>query len=219
MSKNKLFVVGVMALIIIGLYLVFSVVPDHGHHEHGIMSKIQHNSLDSLPFERNRESDYMETVQHSSVDSIHNFKVGARAHQLTSFPCTSCHTKSIDHMKKDHLPGKKKAHWDVKLVHAGEDAMNCQTCHNSDSPDQLKSLTGNDISFDKAFVLCGQCHSTQFKEWEGGAHGKRMTGWKSERVSTSCVGCHNPHQPAFEKRWPSRYNTKSLVKESDAKSH
>ncbi len=133
------------------------------------------------------------------------FLVPSRIQEMTKFPCSNCHTKPIEQLKK--LSSEKKAHWDIQLDHANPVSMNCMTCHDMDKPDELSSLTKTSISFDHSYQQCAQCHSSQAKDWEGGAHGKRLKGWLPPRVSQTCVGCHNPHKPAFEKRWPSRYNT------------
>jgi nitrate/TMAO reductase-like tetraheme cytochrome c subunit len=61
-----------------------------------------------------------------------------------------------------------------------------------------------------SYQLCAQCHNSQVKDWVGGAHGKNLSGWKSARVSKLCVECHNPHSPALDKRWPSRYNSQMV---------
>lgn len=136
------------------------------------------------------------------------FLVPSRIQQITKFPCSNCHTKPIDQLKK--LNKGVSAHWDIELKHAQPVAMNCMTCHNMDNPDELTSLTNTGISFDHSYQQCSQCHSSQFKDWDGGAHGKRLRGWLPPRISQTCTGCHNPHKPAFEKRWPSRLNTERI---------
>ena len=57
---------------------------------------------------------------------------------------------------------------------------------------------------------CKECHQQEFKDWKGGAHGKQLGGWAPPRVSNTCVNCHNPHNPYFEKRWPVRFNTQKV---------
>ncbi|MEP1921825.1 MAG: hypothetical protein ABJJ43_02235 [Ekhidna sp.] len=140
------------------------------------------------------------------------FLVPSRIQEMTKFPCSNCHTKPVEQLEK--LNEGKGAHWDIQLTHANPVSMNCMTCHNMDKPDELTSLTKTSISFDHSYQQCSQCHSTQSKDWEGGAHGKRLKGWVPPRVSQTCVGCHNPHKPSFEKRWPSRLNTEKVKAEN-----
>ena len=109
-----------------------------------------------------------------------------------------------------HSAGLKKAHWDITLNHANQEAMNCVTCHNGDNMDNLKSLTTHTIDFNKSYKLCSQCHQKEYKDWIGGAHGKRIESWAPPRVSMTCVNCHNPHSPSFDTKWPARFNTQKV---------
>lgn len=74
--------------------------------------------------------------------------------------------------------------------------------------DELVTLTGNQLDFNNSYKLCSQCHSPQFEDWKGGAHGKKVAGWAPPRASMTCVNCHNPHDPGFKTKWPARFNTK-----------
>jgi hypothetical protein len=126
-----------------------------------------------------------------------DFEVEPRTPSMTKYPCTSCH-------KRDVSGAPKNPHWTIKLKHASESEMNCATCHGSARMETLVSLTGRAIDFNDSWKLCGQCHATQRKDWEAGAHGKRVSGWDRPRVIRSCTGCHDPHAPALEKRLPAR---------------
>ena len=137
----------------------------------------------------------------------HAFLIPDRKGQIKLYKCTECHSKPLRQLKGKEL---KKAHWDITLKHANSNTMNCVTCHNSANMDNLKSLTGNDIDFNKSYQLCSQCHSSQFEDWKGGAHGKRIGGWAPPRASMTCVNCHNPHDPGFASKWPERYNTQKV---------
>lgn len=140
------------------------------------------------------------------------FFIPERKGQIKSFECTECHSKSLSKMQ--NIEGAKKAHWNIKLNHAGGETMNCQTCHNGNDMNHLRTVTDQPVDFNLSYKLCSQCHSQQFKDWKGGAHGKRLGGWAPPRVSNTCVNCHNPHDPHFETRWPARFNTQK-VKERD----
>ena len=136
-------------------------------------------------------------------------RIPERKSQITSYNCTECHTQSIEKLKQDQV-GEKAAHWNIKLAHAGAEIMNCATCHTSNNMDNLHSLTNSEIDFNYSYKLCSQCHQQEFKDWKGGAHGKQLGGWAPPRLSNTCVNCHNPHKPAFEKRWPVRFNTQKV---------
>lgn len=147
----------------------------------------------------------------------HTFLIPERKGKIKSFACIECHSKPLDQMQNS-IDGKK-AHWDIKVMHANSNTMNCITCHNGKDMNTLTSLTGNKIDFDKSYQLCSQCHTNQFEDWKGGAHGKKISGWAPPRASMTCVNCHNPHNPGFEKRWPARYNTQTVKDRKDELEH
>ncbi len=142
------------------------------------------------------------------IEDEHTFLIPERKSQIKSYACTECHSKPLIEMQNNE--DVKKAHWDIKLAHADLNTMNCITCHNGEDMNNLKSLTGNSIDFDRSYKLCSQCHTKQFDDWKGGAHGKKIAGWTPPRASLTCVNCHNPHKPGFESRWPVRFNTQKV---------
>jgi hypothetical protein len=125
------------------------------------------------------------------------FQVRSREAAITKFPCQKCHRESLE-----RVATPRKAHWDVELRHASESVMACSTCHLGSDLNSLRTLAGTPVSFDRSDRLCAQCHSRQATDWAGGAHGKRVGGWAPPRVVQTCVECHNPHAPAWDKRWP-----------------
>lgn len=135
------------------------------------------------------------------------FLIPDRKGEIKSYKCTECHTKPLNEMKGVDI---KRAHWNIKLNHASSNTMNCITCHNGSNPDNLKSITGHSIDFNKSYKLCSQCHQKQYKDWTGGAHGKRIASWAPPRASFTCVNCHNPHKPSISKKWPARFNTQKI---------
>lgn len=133
------------------------------------------------------------------VETGLGFEVAARAPRIDRFPCGRCHDRPVEQMKR----GPKAAHWEVSVRHAPEGVMSCDSCHATrGDTDTLRSLRGEPIAFNHSYKLCAQCHSRQAKDWAGGAHGKRLGGWAPPRVVEACTGCHNPHSPAFQTRWP-----------------
>lgn len=141
------------------------------------------------------------------------FEVLARSNRIEKAPCTRCHSLPLRQMK----PVTPAAHWNVTVRHAKAETMNCQTCHADPNTGELRLLQGAAIGFDHAYKLCGQCHSAQEKDWAGGAHGKRAGGWAPPRVSLSCAGCHNPHAPAFDRRWPARAGRPEPIDSGESK--
>ncbi|MCW5964789.1 MAG: hypothetical protein KIT83_12175 [Bryobacterales bacterium] len=130
------------------------------------------------------------------------FNTVARQGHLETYPCSQCHDKPLAGMLALRKKDQPNSHWQIVQKHAPEHAMSCQTCHGAGDQDKLVTLTGQAVSMDAPFQVCAQCHSTQVNDWAGGAHGKRLGGWAPPRVVENCTGCHNPHAPAFESRWP-----------------
>jgi len=201
----------IVLFIFLGVYIFGTTCfpdPHHAEHKAHLMEVLkEHQSM----IDYAHQNDFLDTTflqkVHAEVPEVSDFFTEKRKTGLTSFPCANCHNQSMATLQVNQKPDTKKAHWGIELVHANAAAMNCETCHSYQSMNQLKSLTGQMIDLDESFKLCGQCHSTQYKDWQGGAHGKQLNGWKPPRVATTCVSCHNPHQPAFPKRFPARLNT------------
>lgn len=190
------------------LAVVFTSCKNHENEYHSVMDKIEAESKNYHGTSISSEIYLgdLETIQITEGDQT--FLIPERKSQIKSYACTECHTKPLDQMQ--NTTAGKKAHWDIKLNHANEKIMNCITCHDGNNMDNLKSLTGSTIDFNNSYNLCSQCHSKQFDDWKGGAHGKNISGWAPPRASLACVNCHNPHKPHFETRWPARFNTQKV---------
>lgn len=159
----------------------------------------------SLQLHQDLENVYGKVNLTEMPDSDSQFFIPSRKEKIVGFSCVECHTKPLEALKTEKQG--KSAHWDIQLIHSRPDVLNCATCHNMERPNFLSSQTKKLIDYNQSYQLCAQCHSTQYNDWQGGAHGKRVEQWASPRLSLSCVECHNPHQPAIKKRWPSRLNT------------
>ncbi len=188
--------------------LVFSACKHSESEYHNITDKIEAESKRYHGTSISSESLLEEIHTLQITEGEHTFLIPERKGQIRSYACTECHSIPLSELQKEG--DVKKAHWDIKLVHADVNTMNCITCHNGNAMDDLQSLTGNSIDFNRSDKLCSQCHTRQFEDWKGGAHGKKVAGWAPPRASMTCVNCHNPHNPGFKSRWPSRYNTQKV---------
>ena len=177
------------------------------HEYHSVTDKIEAESKNYHGVSVTSEL-YFDNIEMIEIsEDGQSFLIPDRKGQITSYACTECHSKPLDQMQSVDL---KKAHWDISVVHADVNTMNCVSCHNPENMDNLKSLTGNNIDFNASYKLCSQCHTKEFQDWKGGAHGKQIGGWAPPRASMTCVNCHNPHDPAFETKWPARFNTQTI---------
>jgi len=205
---NKYKYILLLGCILILISLLFSCKSHHEDEYHNIVDKIEAKSTLYNGTSISSEA-YIEPNTIEITEGEHTFLIPERKSQITSYACTECHAKPLGELQDSTK--YKKAHWNIKLKHANAHTMNCLTCHNSADMDNLKSLTGEAIDFNRSYNLCSQCHTQQFKDWKGGAHGKRIGGWAPPRASLTCVNCHNPHQPQIKSKWPVRYNTQKEI--------
>lgn len=168
------------------------------HEEHDLLGRLPIVTPDSLFYSTLPSLVDRDTLVPISTNA--QAFVVPRLSKMSKYPCTSCHTKPLAQMKSKDV---RRAHWDIQLKHAQDGLMTCLTCHTESNFNVLHNIAGDSISFNAGFELCGQCHFNQIRDWRGGAHGKRAGGWTPPRTIYACVQCHNPHRPAFEKRWPS----------------
>lgn len=193
------------------LSVMLLVITSCKHHEeeyHGVMDKIEAEGKNyhGTPISSEKYIDHLKTIE--ITEGEHTFLIPERKSQIKSYACTECHSKPLSELQQGN--SGKKAHWDINLVHANKNTMNCLTCHNGKDMDNLQSLTHQKIDFNKSYNLCNQCHTKQFEDWKGGAHGKRIGSWAPPRASMTCVNCHNPHKPHIASKWPVRYNTQKV---------
>ncbi len=186
-------------LFIINIIFFLIIFGCHTEHEDNLLSKIKKVS-DSSKFEVTVK-DNLNKDDYILWKGISNerFYVKKSWDSLKEQSCKNCHQGfGLKEMK-----GKKykRAHWNIKLNHASEDIMNCQTCHNKNKV-WLLNLGYKNININHSPKLCIKCHFKEERDWEIGAHGKRASGWQHTRAVYSCTHCHNPHEPSFKKRWP-----------------
>lgn len=116
-------------------------------------------------------------------------------------PCSNCHTWA----KSDPTPRSlKEPHDNFTLTHGlhGKGKFWCFTCHTLEGEGGLRTLEGQALDFNEAYVLCSQCHVKEARDWVFGVHGKRVGTWRGERQVYNCTVCHYQHRPAIKPRAP-----------------
>lgn len=116
---------------------------------------------------------------------------------LTLFPCSQCHA-SLPLNTQPRLLGAPH----VAALPHGNGRFWCLDCHQAGDRDQLRGLQSTSVDFDDAYLVCGQCHFRQQKDWYFGAHGKRVANWQGRREIYNCTHCHDPHDPTLKPRAP-----------------
>lgn len=217
MIKMTKYIKSAMLLLLIMNIVACNRHEGDGHDGHQtINAKLSQKSIDSIQYNVSTD-EYLQDINKVLAelpDTDKSFYIPERSSMIKSFPCSNCHSKSLKELEKLGEEEMKKAHWNIKLKHASAEVMDCKTCHNENNLDELVSITDKSISINHSYQQCGQCHSNQYKDWQGGAHGKRLGGWAPPKVINSCVNCHNPHSPAFASKWPARLNTVKLKEQS-----
>lgn len=115
-------------------------------------------------------------------------------------PCANCHAWTTSDSTPRPL---KKPHDNFSLEHGlhGKGGFWCFTCHTLDGgTGALKTLEGQTLDFNEAYVLCSQCHVNEARDWVFGAHGKRVSNWQGDRQVYNCTVCHYQHRPAIKPR-------------------
>ncbi|MEX2282321.1 MAG: hypothetical protein WEE89_07545 [Gemmatimonadota bacterium] len=124
-----------------------------------------------------------------------------RTPDLSQYPCISCHMGGAMRLSSQRV---RDAHQNIQPVHPAETGATCRNCHAPENVELLAFQSGQRTTIDHAYRLCAQCHNAQVTAWAAGAHGKRLDGWQGRRVVLGCAACHDPHQPALQKRTPFR---------------
>ncbi len=119
-----------------------------------------------------------------------------------SVACSTCHTTREPNIANRSTADLDEFHKGMSFSHGN---LTCLACHNPKDYDTLHLADGTPLSFQEVMSLCSQCHGTQRRDYDHGAHGG-MTGYwdlsRGPRVRNNCVDCHNPHQPKFPKMNP-----------------
>ncbi len=125
-----------------------------------------------------------------------NLKVIPSQKDEEMLPCGNCHQWA----ESDPTPRLlKEPHNNFALQHGlhGKGQFWCFTCHDLEGDGGLRTLEGETLGFDQAYVLCSQCHVQEGRDWAFGAHGKRIGSWRGERQVLNCTACHYQHRPGW----------------------
>lgn len=108
------------------------------------------------------------------------------------YPCSMCH----EAMPADPTRRQLAFHTEILLLHDEENRW-CLDCHDAEDRDALHLASGEPVSFEESYRLCGQCHGEKYRDWRAGVHGRRTGDWNGHKTYLLCAHCHNPHQPRF----------------------
>lgn len=116
--------------------------------------------------------------------------------------CSTCHATREPNVVNRATKDLDEFHKGMGFSHGN---LSCLACHNPKDYDTLHLADRTPLDFQQVMSLCSQCHGTQRRDYDHGAHGG-MTGYwdlsRGPRVRNNCVDCHSPHQPKFPKMNP-----------------
>lgn len=170
-----------------------------GHHGESSKSKyLKSQKMNQAKVETKKVLDKNEFLEWRA-DNDEEFLVSKVWAESKEQSCKECHQNyALTDIKGDEHP---RSHWNISLVHANIEIMNCQTCHSKTEVWKFNGMQ-SPVDANQTAQLCAQCHYKQKRDWETGAHGKSAVGWQYEKAIYNCVSCHNPHSPSFKKLWP-----------------
>lgn len=119
-----------------------------------------------------------------------------RSEMLSSYPCMECHQHvPAPEVGRIQAMPMRQPHQRIEFEHMRTIVV-CSQCHPPGAYNELRLLDDERVSFDEAYLLCGQCHAEKFRDWQWGIHGKQVGKWNGARQRESCPACHPPHHPA-----------------------
>jgi formate-dependent nitrite reductase cytochrome c552 subunit len=124
-----------------------------------------------------------------------DIEVEPRIPIIPTFPCSSCHRYRLPNPKRRELVQFHTVR--NKELHHGNAKAWCYNCHSEENIDRLIISSGELVTFNEAFKLCGSCHGDKLRDWNQGVHGKTRGHWNGVKRRLSCTACHNPHRPKF----------------------
>lgn len=116
-------------------------------------------------------------------------------------PCGTCH-RSRPAREVRSSETLTEFHQDLVYAH-GE--LACTACHDPEGYEALRLADGTRVEYGDPMPLCRQCHGTQARDYDHGAHGGWAGYWdlqRGPRTRNQCVHCHDPHAPAFPHMQP-----------------
>ncbi len=194
-----------LLFVLVPMWLILFCAPSAFASSDGVMAKIK---AANQKMDKNSQVDTSIPLPKNAVQTTMEYQGGkfytqTRKNEISRYKCSSCHNDKIVSIKN----AAAISHNDIKIVHGEKDnPLACDTCHNKDDRDFLKTSKADKIDMDHVYNMCGECHFRQKKDWVGGAHGQRVSHWAGERVVKNCTSCHNPHSPLFKKKWPKTYS-------------
>jgi hypothetical protein len=132
--------------------------------------------------------------------------------------CSTCHSVREPNLANRIPADLDQFHQSMQFAHGD---LACYACHNPADADTLHLADGSVIEYPDLMTLCAQCHGSQTRDYQHGAHGGMNGYWdlsRGPRNRNHCIDCHDPHVPRFPSMTPT-FKPKDRFLEPDAPSH
>lgn len=143
-------------------------------------------------------------VEIASADRLTSIETDTVAHNgdRAKVDCKTCHAR-VDVGTPAKAPAElKEFHQGLSVLHGN---LACASCHEPGEPLALHLATGEKLELAETMTLCSQCHGTQRRSYDNGAHGGMNGHWdlsRGPRLRNQCVHCHDPHMPKIPQVMP-----------------
>lgn len=117
--------------------------------------------------------------------------------------CSTCHSVREPVFENRTPADLDQFHQNMPMAHG---KLACYACHNPDDADTLRLADSTVVEYPDVMDLCAQCHGTQARDFNHGAHGGMNGFWdltRGPRTRNNCIDCHDPHVPQFPSMQPS----------------
>jgi formate-dependent nitrite reductase cytochrome c552 subunit len=116
--------------------------------------------------------------------------------------CSTCHSVREPNFENRTPADLDEFHLKMPMSHG---TLACYSCHNPDDTDTLRLADSTAVEYPDVMTLCAQCHGTQARNYQHGAHGGMSGYWdlsRGPRSRNNCIDCHDPHVPKFPSMRP-----------------
>ncbi|WP_442510958.1 hypothetical protein SH528x_002609 [Novipirellula sp. SH528] len=116
--------------------------------------------------------------------------------------CSTCHSVREPNFANRSPADLDQFHQGMSFAHG---STTCYSCHNSGDADTLRLADSTTVEYVDVMTLCAQCHGSQWRDYQHGAHGGMNGYWdltRGPQTRNNCIDCHDPHVPAFPKMKP-----------------
>ncbi len=119
-----------------------------------------------------------------------------------SVACSTCHSVREPNYSTRVPADLDQFHQQMPMDHG---KLACYACHHPGDADALRLADSTRVEYADVMTLCSQCHGTQARDYQHGAHGGMNGYWdlsRGPRTRNNCIDCHDPHVPKFPTMHP-----------------